>query len=223
MVASTRRTAVVAVGEVAVEETKKKTVLKDITNDGKEASKRKSAPPRKTSDIGPSTVPPVEAGITTRSRSAKKPAAVSGRTAVTEKVAKNNNDEEAESPAGPTLEEKFDGAVDPAVSSVNGKKREALNELDNKDNKRQRRVVTRATARKTTGASIPGLLHTTLLHDHFFSFLLPIFNFQKHFCRSHWRNDQYCPEEWISDLLRPPSSSTQVETLTLLLRCQMLT
>lgn len=154
MVASTRRSAAAA-AVVGGAETKKKTVLKDITNDGKEASKRKSAPPRKTSDVGPSTVPPVEAGITTRSRSAKKPAAASGRTiaAVIEKEMAN---EESAPEKGPTLEEKFDGAVDPAVSSVNGNKRKALDELDNKDNKRQRRVVTRAAARKIAGASLPG-------------------------------------------------------------------
>lgn len=222
MVASTRTTAAVAVaGAVVAVETKKKTVLKDITNNGKEASKRKSAPHRKTSDVGPSTVPPVESGITTRSRSAKKPAAVSGRTAVIEKEAKNNNDEVAVAPAASTLEEKFYWAADPAVSSVNGKKRKALDDLSNKDNKRQRRVVTRAAARKIAGASLPGLAFAR--PPFFLTLFFSDFQLSKALLRSSWRNHQYCPEESISDLLRPSSSSTQVWTLLLLLRCQILT
>ena len=155
MVASTRRTA--ALSE-AVDEKKKKTVLKDITNDGKDASKRNSAPPRKTSDVGPSTVPPLEGGITTRSRSSKKPAAVSGRTAKIEKEQNNsNNDDDDDAPAAPTLlEKKFDGAVDPAVPSVTGDKRKALDDADDKEKKRQTRRVTRAAARRIAGASLPG-------------------------------------------------------------------
>ena len=162
MGASTRRSAALA---QAVDEKKKKTVLKDITNDGKEASKRKAAPPRKTSDVGPSTAPPVEGGIMTRSRSAKKPVAVTGRTAVIEKDAKQNNNNDDNAPAAPTLlEEKFDGAADPVMSSVNDKKRKAVDDIDEKDIKRQRFVpearLTRAAARKIAGASLPGQQHT---------------------------------------------------------------
>jgi|AntAceMinimDraft_12_1070368.scaffolds.fasta_scaffold45864_2 hypothetical protein len=129
-----------------------KTVLKDITNDGKEESTRKAAAPRKSSDVGPSTVPPAEGGITTRSRSAKKPAAASGRTTAAAAAVIAKEEEAGTDAPSMTLEEKFDGAV----SSAHGKGRRAPEDIDNTDPKRQRRVVTRAVARKIAGASPPG-------------------------------------------------------------------
>ena len=142
----------------------KKKALKDITNN--EDGKRKEAAPRKAPiDVGPSTVPstaaPVEVGITTRSRSSKKPpAGGEGARGVGTRIEKES---EMEGDAGPkeVLEEKFEEAVDPAVSSVNGKKRKASDDLDN-NNKRQRRVVTRAAARKIAGALSHSLTPTRI-------------------------------------------------------------
>jgi hypothetical protein len=178
---STRQTAV----EKTVQSIRSK--LKDISNDVDAGAKRAAAPPSKTSDVGPpSTVPPVEQGITTRSRSAKKPQAKVEKKSQDD--AKSNDD--AEEVVAPTRLFDEAGATETtAVSSANGKKRKAEADGDDKYNKTRR--VTRAAARKLSGASrpFPGR-PTQPLSPPFFFFkrkFAACQNITKRFCRNQHR------------------------------------
>ena len=169
MVATTRRS---ARAEPVSVQGKKKTVLKDITNDKRKEVRRST---RKTSDVGPSTAQPVEAGVVTRSRSAKKPVADSGRTG----AAGNSEGLEAKDRA-PATKLNFNDVECRAVSSADDKKRKSSEVDDVNDNKRQRRV-TRAAARIEAGASLPDKKRRPLFRIRFSSLIC----FEKPSCRSH--------------------------------------
>ena len=198
---STRQTAV----EKTVQSIRSK--LKDISNDVDAGAKRAAAPPSKTSDVGPpSTVPPVEQGITTRSRSAKKPQAKVEKKSQDD--AKSNDD--AEEVVAPTRLFDEAGATETtAVSSANGKKRKAEADGDDKYNKTRR--VTRAAARKLSGASRPFPGRPTQP-------LSPPFFFQTKVCRLPKHHEKILPQPTqatervgVSDgPLEQPSSMQQV-------------
>ena len=125
----------------------KKKVLKDVTNGGR------GALPRKIPDAGPPTAPVADHGVGARARRKKPPANV-GRTGAGLVAG-----EPAEEKAEPVkLEAKFEQAAD----SKRGKnKRKALEVIDNeaepREETRRTRRVTRAGARRSTGASNPPL------------------------------------------------------------------
>ena len=128
----------------------KKKVLKDVTNGGR------GALPRKIPDAGPPTAPVADHGVGARTRSSrKKPPANVGRTGAGPLVAGEPAEEKAEPVK---LEAKFEQAAD----SKRGKnKRKALEVIDNeaepREETRRTRRVTRAGARRSTGASNPPL------------------------------------------------------------------
>jgi|AntAceMinimDraft_1070359.scaffolds.fasta_scaffold08057_5 hypothetical protein len=139
---------------------KKPTVLKDITNDGKEASARRAVPPRKVEAV-PSAAPLATAVVATRVLPAKKPVAVSGQpptaATATAEVNVEKGIRRGEAPACLALEEQGDAAVDQAAPDSD--LHDMIDHLDTVD---QRPVVTPAHVTGAGGSPSPKQRNKTL-------------------------------------------------------------